>query len=276
MMSPGTRLRRGISWGLPSRTTVAVTWIIALSFAAAAPARASCKNRRVTLRRDHARHDASSAWIAGGKGDRRQNRQQNDQRVSKDDQETDEPAALALLRNLVRSFNAPSRLGLGLCEARGSRVQGAKQFIPVFSRCIEDSRGDANVMVLCLCGDLGLIRCGKSRSIAKSAVGHLRESVLGGMIRIRCPHFLRPLTGPRSKLRAEIRAGADETCRNRRRQDDGVAQPRLLVTIPGYSLCFCDFPRFIIQPITVPVAMPAANAIAAVSNGCRSKRLFVL
>jgi len=49
MMSPGTRSRRGISCGLPSRTTVAVTWIIALSFAAAAPARASCRNRSVTL-----------------------------------------------------------------------------------------------------------------------------------------------------------------------------------------------------------------------------------
>ena len=49
MMSPGTRPRRGISWGLPSRTTVAVTWIIALSFAAAAPARASCRNRSETL-----------------------------------------------------------------------------------------------------------------------------------------------------------------------------------------------------------------------------------
>ena len=49
MMSPGTRSRSGISCGLPSRTTVAVTWIIALSFAAAAPARASCRNRSVTL-----------------------------------------------------------------------------------------------------------------------------------------------------------------------------------------------------------------------------------
>ena len=36
------------------------------------------------------------------------------------------------------------------------------------------------------------------------------------------------------------------------------------------------FPRFNIQPIAVPAAMPAANVIAALSNGCRSKRLLAL
>ena len=49
MMSPGTRSRSGISLASPSRTTVAVTWIMALSFAAAASARASCKKRSATL-----------------------------------------------------------------------------------------------------------------------------------------------------------------------------------------------------------------------------------
>ena len=49
MMSPGTRSRSGISLAAPSRTTVAVTWIMALSFSAAASARASCKKRSPTL-----------------------------------------------------------------------------------------------------------------------------------------------------------------------------------------------------------------------------------
>ncbi len=49
IMSPGTRSRSGISLALPSRTTVAVTWIMAFSFAAAAPARASCQKRSPTL-----------------------------------------------------------------------------------------------------------------------------------------------------------------------------------------------------------------------------------
>ena len=40
-MSPGTSSRRETSRGCPSRTTVAVTLIIALSFAAASSARAS-------------------------------------------------------------------------------------------------------------------------------------------------------------------------------------------------------------------------------------------
>ena len=41
MMSPGTKSRRGISLAAPSRIAVAVTWIMALSFSAAASARAS-------------------------------------------------------------------------------------------------------------------------------------------------------------------------------------------------------------------------------------------
>ena len=34
--------------------------------------------------------------------------------------------------------------------------------------------------------------------------------------------------------------------------------------------------RLINQPIVAPAAMPAARVIPTVSNGCRSKRLFVL
>jgi len=41
-------------------------------------------------------------------------------------------------------------------------VQGAKQVIPVFPSRIEDSRGDANVMLLCLRGDLRLIWSGRA------------------------------------------------------------------------------------------------------------------
>jgi hypothetical protein len=49
-MSPGTSCWSGISASRPSRSTVAVTLIIALSFAAAASARDSWTNRRATPR----------------------------------------------------------------------------------------------------------------------------------------------------------------------------------------------------------------------------------
>jgi hypothetical protein len=49
MTSPGTRSRSGISFGAPSRSTVAVTWFMALSLAAAVSARASCTKRSPTL-----------------------------------------------------------------------------------------------------------------------------------------------------------------------------------------------------------------------------------
>ncbi len=49
IMSPGTSSRSGISRAAPSRMTVAVTWIMALSFSAAASARASCQKRSPTL-----------------------------------------------------------------------------------------------------------------------------------------------------------------------------------------------------------------------------------
>ena len=48
MTSPGTNSLRGISSSWPSRTTAAVTLIIALSFAAAASARDSCTKRNAT------------------------------------------------------------------------------------------------------------------------------------------------------------------------------------------------------------------------------------
>ena len=48
-ISPGTRSRSGISFASPSRMTAAVTWIMALSFAAAASARASWMKRSATL-----------------------------------------------------------------------------------------------------------------------------------------------------------------------------------------------------------------------------------
>jgi hypothetical protein len=47
-MSPGTNSASGISWAAPPRITVAVTLIMALSFAAASSARASCTKRRTT------------------------------------------------------------------------------------------------------------------------------------------------------------------------------------------------------------------------------------
>ncbi len=131
-------------------------------------------------------------------------------------------------------------------------------------------------MLLRFCGDLRLIRSGKSRCSARSAGVHLCETILDGVIRVRCPHLLRSLPdqAPNSKLR--YKAGVDEDNRDRRRQDDRIDQAWLSDAHPAYSHRCCDFPRFIIQLIAVPAAMPAANVIATVSNGCRSKRLFVL
>ena len=48
-ISPGTRSLSGSSLALPSRITVAVTWIMAFSLAAAVSARASCTNRSEAL-----------------------------------------------------------------------------------------------------------------------------------------------------------------------------------------------------------------------------------
>ena len=49
IMSPGTRSRTESPWLCRPESTVAVTWIMAFSFAAAAPARASCQKRSPTL-----------------------------------------------------------------------------------------------------------------------------------------------------------------------------------------------------------------------------------
>ena len=72
---------------LPSRTTVAVTWIMALSFAAAASARASCKKRSPDAQHDHHGHHGAGASVARGKGNCRESRQQNHQRIANDFQE---------------------------------------------------------------------------------------------------------------------------------------------------------------------------------------------
>ncbi len=70
----GHELRSGISFGCPSRTTVAVTLIIALSLAAALSALVSWTNRRDDSQNHHQQHHRAGAQIAGGEGDRRQQR----------------------------------------------------------------------------------------------------------------------------------------------------------------------------------------------------------
>ena len=67
IMSPGTKSLSGISFAVPSRRTVAVTWIMALSFAAAASARASCTKRSVDTEHHHGCHHGSGARVSGGK-----------------------------------------------------------------------------------------------------------------------------------------------------------------------------------------------------------------
>src|ERR1039458_6494764 len=102
-------------------------------------------------------------------------------------------------------------------------------------------------MFLCLRGDWGLIRSLKGGRCTAGPGVRLCRKRLNCVIRIRCPHLLRPLPGPESKLRAEIQDGADETDWNRRRQDDRLAQTGLPEIPRGYSVCFCDSPRVNIQ-----------------------------
>ena len=59
--SPGTSCCSGISFGWPSRTTVAVTLIIALSLAAALSAVVSCTNRSDTPKHHHHQHHRAAA-----------------------------------------------------------------------------------------------------------------------------------------------------------------------------------------------------------------------
>ena len=139
MMSPGTRSRSGISFASPSRMTVAVTWIMALSFAAAASARASCTKRSVTLSTTMAAITvpARASPVANEIADRV--RQQDHQRVADDFQQADEPALPALLRHFIRPGRARALFGLRLRQARRSRPQGLEQLFAVLPGGIEDS-----------------------------------------------------------------------------------------------------------------------------------------
>ena len=67
-----------------------------------------------------------------------------------------------------------------------------------------------------------------------------------------------------------------------RKQDRGLESKKcceeapVLDPLPGDLLYGWIFFRLIIQPIAAPAAIPAANAIAMVSIGCRCKGIFVL
>ena len=84
------------------------------------------------------------------------------------------------------------------------------------------------------------------------------------------PSRIRPRLGAEIESRRRLRPPGG------RRQDDRLERPMPSDAHPRYSHRFCDFPRFIIQLIAVPAAMPTASVIATVSNGWRSKCLFVL
>ena len=175
MMSPGTRSRRGISRGIavPNHCSRHVDHRLELR-SGGAGARLLEEAQR-DAQHDHARHDASGAWVAGSKGNRGKCREQNDQRIAKDDQQTEEPAALPFLRNYIRSRLSRPVFGLPLRQTFAGGAQRTKQFIAVFPRCIEYSRGDTNVMVFRFRCRRRLIRGRKSR---RSASG-LRVAVFG-------------------------------------------------------------------------------------------------
>ena len=97
--SPGTSSFSGISRSLPSRQTVAVTLIIALSRAAAASAR-----------------DAG-AQIARGKRHHRQHREQDHEGIAHRQPEAPGPVALLLLRHLVVAMFGQAILGFHLRES---------------------------------------------------------------------------------------------------------------------------------------------------------------
>ena len=137
MMSPGTRSRSGISFASPSRSTVAVTWIMALSFAAAASARASCRKRSATLSTTMAAITVPA-------------------RASPVAKEIDERVASRITSGLRTIFSrrmsqpcrrscaisfgpaVRARLGLGLRQALRGCTQGLEQLIAVSRGGIED------------------------------------------------------------------------------------------------------------------------------------------
>ena len=129
MMSPGTKSRSGISLAAPSRTTVAVTWIMAFSFSAAAVRPGFLPEAEAHAQHHHGRHHRAGARVACKKGNCRQSRQQDHQRVADDFQNADGPALLPLLRDLIRTRRARPFFGLRLRQAVQRRSQVPEQFV---------------------------------------------------------------------------------------------------------------------------------------------------
>ena len=147
MMSPGTKSRSGISLASPSRTTVAVTWIMALSFAAAASARASCKKRSATLSTTMAAITvpARASPVAKETADKVASRITSGLRMIF--RRRIEPALPALLRHLIRTRRARALFGFRLRQARGSRPQDLEQLFAVLPGGIEDSGRNMDIVV---------------------------------------------------------------------------------------------------------------------------------
>ena len=123
-MSPGTSCWSGISFGWPSRTTVAVTLIIALSLAAALSARVSCTKRSDTPRTTIDQHHRAAARnVAGGVGEDGQDRQQDHQRIADGDPKPVQPLVLPFLRDLVGAVLLQPRRRFFLAQAGRRRAQ---------------------------------------------------------------------------------------------------------------------------------------------------------
>ena len=100
-MSPGTSSRIGISLACPSRTTVAVTVIIAFNFAAALSARVSWTKRSDMPRITINIMTVPAREIACGVRESRQHRQQNHQRIASRGVEPVKPAFILFVGDLI-------------------------------------------------------------------------------------------------------------------------------------------------------------------------------
>ncbi len=105
--SPGTRWPRGVSRGCPSRTTVAVTLIMALSLAAASSARDSWTKRRATPSTTMLSMTVAARGIAGHQRDGRQQQEQDHQRIDAGMAEDFEPPVPLFLGDHVGADTVP-------------------------------------------------------------------------------------------------------------------------------------------------------------------------
>ena len=149
---------------VPSRTTVAVTWIMALSFAAAASARASCKKRSPTLSTTiiAITVPARASPVANEIADRAASRITSGLRMIFR-RRMGQPCRL-LLRHFIRTRGARPIFGFVLRQAALRGAQVPQQLVTVLAGGVEDSGRNMNLVVLGLSWNRRLVRFKHHRS----------------------------------------------------------------------------------------------------------------